>query len=176
MPDLAQSTHMTLELLAQPIPIDWVLLVVRIILGTCLIYYGWPKIKDPRANARDFIGMGFKPGWLWGSIAILTEFFGGLAILSGIWVELGAALFGFQMMIGTLWKRKNNVPYTDYSYDLLLFALCITLMRLGAGTLGVLAFPLDFLRWDIAILTIIIAPIPAHLPEILGKRYQRWKG
>jgi uncharacterized membrane protein YphA (DoxX/SURF4 family) len=33
---------------------DAVLLVVRLIAGVMMLYYGWPKIRDPRKNAKDF--------------------------------------------------------------------------------------------------------------------------
>ena len=42
--------------------VDIVLLIVRVVLGAIMIYYGWPKLKDPAKNARDFASMGFKPG------------------------------------------------------------------------------------------------------------------
>ena len=33
---------------------DLVLLIVRVVLGIVMLYYGWPKVKDPAKNARDF--------------------------------------------------------------------------------------------------------------------------
>lgn len=45
---------------------DLVLLIPRVIFAVVFLSYGWPKIKDLKANARDFEEMGFKPGWLWG--------------------------------------------------------------------------------------------------------------
>ena len=33
---------------------DVVLLIIRIIMGVTMIYYGWPKVRDPKKNAKDF--------------------------------------------------------------------------------------------------------------------------
>jgi uncharacterized membrane protein YphA (DoxX/SURF4 family) len=59
-----------------PIAIDpsVTLLVVRLAAGGIMMFYGWDKIKNPPANARDFTDMGFKPGWLWGTLVLMTEF------------------------------------------------------------------------------------------------------
>jgi uncharacterized membrane protein YphA (DoxX/SURF4 family) len=47
--------------------------------------------------------MGFKPGMLWGTLIALVEFVGGIAIFLGIYAEFAAALFAYQMMVGTFW-------------------------------------------------------------------------
>lgn len=41
-----------------------------------------------------------------------------LAIVIGLYAELAAALFGFQMLVGTFWKLKIKKPFTDYSSDI----------------------------------------------------------
>jgi hypothetical protein len=69
----------------------WGFVIPRIILGAMLIVHGWPKIKDLRQNASNFSGMGFKPGWLWGTIAALLEFFGGVGSCS----DSGCRIFAF---------------------------------------------------------------------------------
>jgi uncharacterized membrane protein YphA (DoxX/SURF4 family) len=41
---------------------DEVLLVIRLIMGVTMVYYGWPKVRDPKKNAADFEANGFGPG------------------------------------------------------------------------------------------------------------------
>ncbi|HEY7204310.1 MAG TPA: DoxX family protein [Methylomirabilota bacterium] len=113
---------------------DAVLLVARLITGIVMVYYGWPKLRDPAKNAADFDRDGFKPGWLFGSLVLAAEFFGGILVLLGTYVWVAAAAFGFEMIMGFgmkafAWKK----PFTDYSYDLLLLALCLLLLALGPG-------------------------------------------
>jgi putative oxidoreductase len=133
------------------IELEWVLLFARVVLAAVMIFYGWPKIRDLESNANDFVQMGFQPGRFWGTLIAGLEFFGGIAILLGLFAELVAALFAFQMMVGTFWKLKINKPFSDYSYDLQLFTLCLVMMSQGAGAYALKAFPgTAFLRWDIA--------------------------
>ena len=140
------------------IEISWILLFLRAVLAVVMIYYGWPKIRDLEANANDFVKMGFKPGMLWGTLIALVEFFGGIAILAGFYSEFAAALFAFQMMVGTLWKLKISKPFTDYSYDIQLLALSLVVMSQGAGAYAFKAFPgFIFLRWDVALVSLAAA-------------------
>lgn len=154
----------------------WILFFARIVLGVVMIYYGRQKIKDLKSNANDFVGMGFKPGWLWGTICAFVEFFGGIAMLLGFFAEIAAALYGFKILIGTIWKFKIKKPFTDYSYDIQLVALCLVIMAFGPGVYALAAAigPSFLLSWDIAVVAVLLAIIFAHLPELLGERYRRW--
>jgi uncharacterized membrane protein YphA (DoxX/SURF4 family) len=137
------------------IPFDWILLFSRAVPAAVMIYYGWPKIRDLTSNANDFVQMGFKPGMFWGRLIAGVEFFGGIAILLGFYAEFAAALFAFQMMVGTFWKLKVGKPFSDYSYDIQLFALCMVIMFHGAGTYALKTFPGTlFLRWDVALVSL----------------------
>jgi uncharacterized membrane protein YphA (DoxX/SURF4 family) len=114
----------------------WILLFIRIMVGIVMIYYGLPKIKDLKKNAEDFVEMGFSQGWFWGAIVVFVEFFGGVALILGFFIEIMALLFGTQMLIGTFWKIlyvKKKFP--DWSYDVLLLALCLILITFGGGLL-----------------------------------------
>jgi putative oxidoreductase len=117
---------------------DLVLLVVRIILGGTMMYYGWPKVKNPRRNARDIEAAGFRPGWLFGTIVMVVEFGGGLAIVIGLFTWVAAALIAFEMLTGTVWKIAGaHKPFPEWSYDLLLSALALTLLAFGPGAYAI---------------------------------------
>jgi putative oxidoreductase len=142
------------------------LLLLRCILASAMIYYGWPKVRDLKSNANDFENMGFKPGVVWGTWIAILEFFGGIAVLLGFYAELAAALFGFEMLVGAFWKLKRRKPFTDYSYDLQLFGLCIVLMSWGAGFYSLNTFSgLIFLRWNVALAAVAGAFILAALSK-----------
>ena len=113
---------------------DLVVLVVRVVMGGVMVYYGWPKVKAPRKNAQDFEKGGFTPGWFWGTIVLLVEFMGGLSIVAGFYTWLAASLIGVEMLTGTVWKiTKAHKPFPDWSYDLLLMALALMLLVVGPG-------------------------------------------
>lgn len=142
---------MSIQITAQ-----WILLLSRVVLAVVMIHYGLPKVRDLKSNANDFAHMGFKPAILWGTLIAAVEFLGGIAILLGLFAELAAALFAFQMMVGTFWKLKIKKPFSDYSYDLQLFALCLVVMSQGAGAYALKAFPgRVFLRWDVAVAALV---------------------
>jgi len=118
---------------------DFVMLFIRLVLGSVMIYYGLPKIRNLKSNAEDFTGMGLKPGLLWGTLVAVVEFLGGFAVLLGIFAELAAILFGVEMIVGIVWKiTKAKKPFTDWSYDLQLLALSLTLVTFGPGIYSLL--------------------------------------
>lgn len=112
---------------------DLLLFFVRVVLGMVMIYYGLPKIRDLKKNAEDFVGMGFRPGFFWGTIVAIIEFFGGVAMILGFYTGVVASLFGIEMALGAFWKMGRKKPFTDYSYDVLLLALSAVVLVFGAG-------------------------------------------
>lgn len=114
---------------------DLILLLVRLILGSVMLYYGIPKVRDLKSNAKDFEKMGYKPGWFFGSLGAAIEFLGGLGILFGVLAWLPALGFAGEMALGATWKiTKTNKPFSDWSYDLLLLTLCLIVLAFGTGT------------------------------------------
>jgi len=128
------------ELLYQPL-FPWsehILFLARLLSGTIMIYFGWPKITDLRSNANDFVKMGFQPGILWGTIIAILEFFGGIGMILGLLTAPIAFAYAFQMIMGTLWKStRANKPFSDYSYDLLLFVMMLIILSFGPGNYSI---------------------------------------
>lgn len=146
--------------LSTPIILPVFLLFARIILAAVMLYYGTQKVRDLRANAEDFVKKGFRPGMFWGTLIAAVEFLGGLLILLGVYVEIAAAFFAFQMVIGTFWKLKTKKGFPNYSYDILLFVVAGFLVGFGGGTLTLAAYPVvaDWvLRWDTLVGVLILA-------------------
>ena len=115
------------------------LLVVRIIFAVTFVNYGWPKIKELKANAKDFEEKGFKPGWLFGTPIAFLETGGSLLILLGLFLGFIPVLFSLHMITGTIWKiTSTDKPFTDWSYDLLLLSISILFMITGPGALNLL--------------------------------------
>lgn len=113
---------------------DWILLLVRLMLAAVMLYHGWPKIKNLNKNAEDFVGMGFRPGKFWGTIVALTEVFGGVLLILGFFAWIPAVAFGFQMIVGTIWKiTKTDKKFPDYSHDMILLMLCLVILAFGPG-------------------------------------------
>ena len=117
---------------------DVVLLLIRVVMGVIFLYFGWPKLKDLKSNATDFENMGFRSGWLFGTLVALLEVVGGVGLILGVLTWLWAAGFAIHMGMGTIWKiSKKDKPFTDWSYDVLLLVLALTLLTFGAGKFAI---------------------------------------
>lgn len=119
---------------------DAIIFIARLVAGTIFLYYGIPKIKDLKENAREFEeDMGFKPGWFWGTPIAFLEVLGGLGLIFGIYVWFWAILFAAMMVVGTVWKIKNpKKGFGSWSYDLTLLAIMLLLLMTGPGAYALL--------------------------------------
>lgn len=124
---------------------DWALALLRIILGIVLLVHGWPKLRNLKATSANFGAMGFKPGVFWGPLAAFAEFFGGLALILGVWTEFTAAVIAIQFIVITIWKIIRRQPFTmrvvegfvgGLEYDLLILGTAILFLAEGAGALS----------------------------------------
>ena len=110
------------------------LLLLRVVFGLIFIAHGWPKIKDIKQTQAGFDSMGFRPGYIWGTLLALLEPIGGLAIVLGIFTQPVAALLAIEMLVAVLWKIKQGKGFVNgYEFDLLLLATALALTFLGGG-------------------------------------------
>ena len=116
---------------------QWGLLTLRISLGVIFAYHAIPKLKMPGAMAKGI-------GWLSGFVIILglVEFFSSLAVILGVYTEVGA-FFLCVVMLGALYYKifKWKIPFyvmdkTGWEFDLILLGASITLLFTGAGTIS----------------------------------------
>ena len=114
---------------------SWGLLILRVFLGIIFVYHGMPKLMMSGKMAK---GM----GWSSGSVVLLglVEFLSGLALVLGLYAEIGALLVGI-IMLGALWHKmfKWNIPFfamdkTGWEFDLILLGAAISILFLGAGS------------------------------------------
>ena len=129
-----------------PGPVDWGLLVLRLMLGGLFIVHGSQKLfgalggSGMEAFAGNIARMGLPgPAGLWAYLAAASEFGGGLAVFLGVLTELGAlAIAG--VMIVAIWKVTGphgfSVTHSGYEYNLLILAACAALILAGPGWLA----------------------------------------
>lgn len=99
------------------------LFVLRVVLAAVFIVHGWPKVSDLRKNAEGFSAMGFRPGVLWGTIVALLEFFGGIALLFGVFTGAFAFLFALEFLVILIHRIAKRHPFVHgWEIDLLIFA------------------------------------------------------
>ena len=123
--------------------LDAGLLVLRLTVGLLLAghgaqkLFGWFGGAGFVKTARNMPRMGFRPGWLWATLAAVSEFGGGLALAAGLLMPLpavgiiaalGVAVFKAHWKNG-LWNAKGGIEY-----PLTLLLVAATLGLVGAGS------------------------------------------
>ena len=119
--------------------VEWAPLALRLVLGAIFIIHGYPKLKNFKGTADWLAGIGFKPGAFWAFALGSAEFFGGIAILIGLFSRIGAGLLIVSMLVATYfnifkWKKKFS---GGYEFDLMILAGLIAIFLLGAGSLSI---------------------------------------
>ena len=118
-----------------------ILFVLRVFFGALFGIHGWPKIKDLAQNAKNFESMGFRPGLFWGTIVALLEFFGGLALIAGLFTQIFGLLLAIQIIIVAIWrarsKHKKHKFVGGYELDVALVLIGLVLATMGGGIYAV---------------------------------------
>lgn len=64
--------------------------ILRVVSGIALMVHGWPKITNPLGATEMVTSIGFAPASFWSVALSVTEFFGGLLLLLGLFTRLAA--------------------------------------------------------------------------------------
>ena len=114
------------------------LLALRLVAGSALMLHGWPKIQ----HATSWMGPGAPvPGFLQ-FLAAFSEFFGGLAFITGLLTPIAA--FGVACTMGFALVAvhfKHGDPFVSmkgesFESPLGYFAIALTMMLTGPGRLS----------------------------------------
>lgn len=119
---------------------DLGLLVLRLTLGIIMLYHGWPKLKNLKNTGNSFEAMGFKPGIFWAFVVAVVEFFGGLALIFGVFVQLVAAFLIIQFLVILVWKTLKHQSFAEKEFDLLILAVSFLFLTQSGGLLSLKIF------------------------------------
>src|SRR2546428_10875262 len=98
-------------------------LLLRVAVGILFLVHGYPKLGSQRKMGADFMKSTGMPTWM-AALAGVAEFFGGLALILGIFPPIIALLFVL-WMISTPWFAKTKLHKKlqgGYAFDLILIA------------------------------------------------------
>jgi putative oxidoreductase len=118
-------------------------LILRLVVGLTLTghgvqkLFGWFGGPGLTRLRQGFEKQGYKPAWLWMSLAILGEVGGGISVVLGFLTPLGAAgIFGamFMAMFKSHWKNGFWMQKGGYEYTLVLVAASIAIGLMGPGS------------------------------------------
>lgn len=117
------------------------LLILRVVLGLVLLTHGWPKLIGGGATATaDFFGqIGIPAPELTAWFVTLLEFFGGLALIAGLFVPILATLFAIEMTLGILLVHVDRGWYVvgpgarGTEFNVVMIAGLLALILAGSG-------------------------------------------
>ncbi|MDO8600797.1 MAG: DoxX family protein [bacterium] len=123
---------------------DFTPLIFRVVLGLAFVAHGYPKLFTSREQvAQWFESIGIKPGKFWVLVVGVVEFFGGIALILGAWVELVGILLAVNMVVA-MWKVKwGKVGYVaqgGWELDLIYLVVALSFLFTGAGAFSLSAF------------------------------------
>ena len=129
-------------ILEQLIPYTpYLALFLRVVVGVTMMMHGYPKLKNPKQTIGWTKGLGVPAAATW--LAIILEFFGGIALVIGLIVPIVALFIALEMIGNTILKKtKMKSPYLvgqnpgAFEIDVTYLLLAITLIVLGAGALS----------------------------------------
>jgi putative oxidoreductase len=117
---------------------DHGLLLLRVGIGASFMAHGWPKLAGGAAKweklggAMKHLGIDFAPT-LWGFMAAVSEFFGGLLLAAGVaWLPALALLAG-TMAVASMTHIKSGDGFTGASHALESLVLFVSLALVGPG-------------------------------------------
>jgi len=124
-----------------PAPVDFALLLIRLVCGYAFILHGWGKIQNPMGWMGPDAGV---PS-VFQALAAISEFVGGIALILGLVTRLASLGLLVTMVVAVYTHAlKMGDPFVNPkgagSYELPAVYLCITVLLLAAGAGG---FSLD---------------------------------
>lgn len=113
------------------------LLVLRVVLGAIMIAHGYHKVFGGFHHHMEFVGSLGIPSWM-AYLSAGTEFFGGIAIVLGLFARFFSLAFVIEMGV-VIWKVhfKNGLTgQGGYEFPLALAAIALALACFGGGPWG----------------------------------------
>lgn len=114
------------------------LLIIRIGLGIMFILHGYPKMFGGPdtwvevGSAMQFLGINFAP-MFFGFMAGVTEFFGGIFLLFGLFFTPSVILLSMVMIVATAKHVGAADGFTNYSHSIEMGIVFVGLLFIGPG-------------------------------------------
>src|SRR3989338_1487861 len=108
---------------------DWAPLVLRLALGAAFVVHGYPKLFKMFGGFAGWLdSIGIRPGRFWALVVGVVEFFGGMALILGVFTELAALLIAVNMLAAmalTKWGKVGLIEMDKmgWEFDLALLAM-----------------------------------------------------
>lgn len=118
--------------------------LLRVVVGVIFVVHGYQKLfSGMEGFTQHVISLGF-PGFMaWAAAG--TEFFGGVALILGLFTRWAALGVGCVMVVAILKVHWGDGLTGDHGYEFPLILLCVavSLVLMGGGTLSLDRFAIE---------------------------------
>ena len=115
----------------------FVLLLMRLSLGAIMIAHGYKKVFGGFHGHHEFVASLGLPAWM-AYLSAGTEFFGGIAIVLGLFTQFFSLAFLIEMLV-VIWKVhwKNGLTgQGGFEFPMALATIALALLCFGGGPWG----------------------------------------
>jgi putative oxidoreductase len=125
--------HPLMAHLRRPGNADWATFVLRLALGSVMVYHGYPKLFVNAAGTVAFFSkIGIPAAGFFAPFVGLVEFFGGLLLILGLGVRLWGLALAIDMAVAIL-VAKGLSSWKGLEFELSLMAMAVSLLLTGGG-------------------------------------------
>ncbi len=115
---------------------SWSSLLIRVPLGLSFTFHGWGKLfgeHNPEGFAGFLAKIGIEPSYLFAVLTGVTETFGGMLIIIGLFTRLAAASHVILMTVIIFAVHIKQPIFGQGSFELQLFMLMMSIILLIQG-------------------------------------------
>ena len=113
--------------------LDWAAVPLRLGMGIILLVAGYQKLMAMDNTVAYFAKLGFPVPAVTGWFIALLEFFGGAALILGLFVTYLGLIFTIEFIVATFLVKLPGVGYAQSRLDIMILAAAAALYILGAG-------------------------------------------
>ena len=106
---------------------------LRLVMGIILALAGYMKLTGMDGAIEYFAKIGFPIPVVTAWFIALLEFFGGIALLLGVFVRYLGVLYTIEFLVAAFWVKFPTQGYPGARLELMLIAGALALLLLGAG-------------------------------------------
>lgn len=114
------------------------ILILRLGLGIAFIFHGYPKLFGGPETWTDvgmavqFLGIDFAP-MFFGFLAAVTEFFGGIFLIGGIFYRPVIIMLTITMLVAMASKISEGAGYPEIAHPMKMAIVFIGMIFIGPG-------------------------------------------
>ncbi|HEX9618962.1 MAG TPA: DoxX family protein [Polyangiaceae bacterium] len=120
--------------------VNFVLTLLRVTVGVVMAAHGWSKLSDTAGTAASFAELGLPLPSLLVYVAVLTELFGGLALIFGLLTRYVALGIACTLVVAIVFAHLGNglmAKNGGFEYPLTLLLVALLFVVNGGGTLSI---------------------------------------